>query len=85
MEMKEKMERRVEEKKDVDEEELRLRDQTLSRTPGDTDSPKRETGIYAPEGEGKGMVPTSSEEQQNVGEKREEAAKRIKSTDLGGR
>ena len=84
MEMKEKMERKITEEKNLDEEELRLRDQTLSRTPSDTDSIKRESGIYAPEGEGRGMVPAGSREQ-DVGEKKEETAKRIKSSDLGGR
>ena len=92
MEMREKMERRVEERPNLDEEELRLRDQTLSRTPSDTDSSRSESGIYAPLGGGQGMVPVSSERTQetesrtqDVGEKTEGTAKRIRSSDLGGR
>ncbi len=85
MEMREKMERRIEERKDLDEEQLKLREQTLSRTPSDTDRSKIETGIYAPQGGGQGMVPVSSERTQDVGEKTEEASKRIRSSDLGGR
>lgn len=92
METREKMERRSEERKDLDEEELRLRDQTLSRTPSDSDRSKTESGIYAPEGGGQGMVPVSGEKRQesgeraqDIGEKTEETAKRIKSSDLGGR
>ena len=69
----------------VDEEELKLRDQTLRDTPSDTDRPKTESGIYAPEGGGEGMAPTSGEKQGEVEEKKEEAAKRMKSSDLGGR
>ena len=92
METREKMERRPEERKGLDEEELRLRDETLSRTPSDSDRSKTESGIYAPEGGGQGMVPVSSEKSQgaeertqDIGEKTEETAKRIKSSDLGGR
>jgi len=85
MEMREKMERKVEERQNLDEEELRLREETLSRTPAGTDRPKTESGIYAPEGGGQGMAPTSGERSGEEGEKKEEAAKRMKSADLGGR
>ncbi|GEM_PF-4214855 len=92
MEMRERMERRAEERPNLDEEELRLREQTLSRTPSDTDRSRTISGIYAPAGDGQGMVPVPSETTREtegripeVGEKTEEAAKRIRSSDLGGR
>jgi hypothetical protein len=84
MEMREKMERKVEENQNLDEEELRLRDETLSRTPSSEDRSKTETGINAPEGGGQGMV-AAGENRGDVGEKKDEAAKRIRSGDLGGR
>lgn len=85
MESRAKMERKVEERKDLDEEELKLRDETLRRTPSGPDRPKTESGIYAPEGGGQGMVPTSGEKEQDVGKKAEETAKRVKSSDVEGR
>lgn len=85
MEMRERLERRVEERPNLDEEELRLREQTLSRTPSESGLSKSESGIFAPQGGGQGMVPISSERTSDVGEKTEETAKRIRSSDLGGR
>lgn len=78
MEMREKMQRKPEEGKGLDEEELRLRDQTLSRTPPDTDRSKTESGIYAPMGGGEGMAPISGEKEGGAGEKKEEVGKRMK-------
>ncbi|MDW5562885.1 MAG: hypothetical protein SA339_06620 [Methanomassiliicoccus sp.] len=85
MEMRERMERKVEEKPKLDEEELKLREQTLKDTPSDTDRPKTESGIYAPEGEGQGMAPADQPKEGDVGEKKEGTAKRMSSGDLGGR
>jgi hypothetical protein len=76
MEMRERMQRRPEESERLDEEELRLRDQTLSRTPSDTDRSKTVSGIYAPMGGGEGMAPISGEKEGGAGERKEGPAKR---------